>query len=148
MQLLALSDLHVEHRSTQVPEEILMTIADSMSYAGGIYEAPPYNRNNCAVVVMGPEHANIIASKGWSKQDARQFLWEHYGKTKRELTKFGKIMGVEDEADDAFIPNSSSADSIILVVAGSANAGVTTIFPNFAAGDKRTARSFTAPIKF
>ena len=65
------SDLHVEHRSTQAPEEILNTIADSMSYAGGIYEAPPYNRNNGCAVVMGPEHANIIAGKGWTKQAVR-----------------------------------------------------------------------------
>lgn len=27
-------DLYVEHRGTQVPEEILLTIADAMSYAG------------------------------------------------------------------------------------------------------------------
>ena len=30
------SDLYVEHRMSQVPEELLLTIADSMSYAGAI----------------------------------------------------------------------------------------------------------------
>lgn len=130
---MARSDLHVEHRSTQAPDEILLTIADSMSYAGGIYEAPPYNRNNGSIVVMCPEHAHIIAGKGWSKQDVRQFLWEHFGKTKAELRRFGKIIGLEEEPEDTFIHSSSSPDSILLVVSGAANAGVSTVCATFAA---------------
>jgi hypothetical protein len=141
------SDLHVEHRSTQVPEEILMTIADSMSYAGGIYEAPPYNLNCVCAVVMGPEHANIIASKGWSKQDVKQFLWEHWGRTKQQLAVFGKTIGLEKEADDAFIHAAKGPDSILLVVSGAPNAGVSTVCPNFAPGDTRTPRNATAEIK-
>jgi hypothetical protein len=129
---MARSDLHVEHRSTQVPEEILLTIADSMSYAGGIYEAPPYNRNSGSIVVMCPEHAQIIARGGWSKKDVKQFLWEHFGKTKRELRRFGKVIGLEDEPEDAFIHTSQSPDTILLVVSGAANAGVTTVCSNFA----------------
>ena len=126
------SDLHVEHRSTQSPEEILYTIADSMSYAGGIYEAPPYNRTSGSIVIMGPEHAQIIANGGWSKQAVRQFLWEHFGKTKRELRRFGKIIDMENEPEDAFIHTSKSPDSILLVVSGAANAGVSTVCSNFA----------------
>ena len=141
------SDIHVEHRSTQVPEEILMTIADTMSYAGGIYEAPPYNQNSCCVVLMGPEHANIVASKGWSKADAKQFLWEHWGKTKAQLRSYGKVIGLENEADDAFIHNGRGPDSILLVVSGAPNAGVSTVLPNFSPGDDRQKRSFTAPLK-
>ncbi|MGH2586917.1 MAG: hypothetical protein ACRDJE_18545, partial [Dehalococcoidia bacterium] len=126
------SDLHVEHRSTQVPEEILLTIADSMSYAGGIYEAPPYNRTSGSIVVMGPEHAQVIASRGWSKQQVKEFLWEHFGRTKRELRRFAKIIEMEDEAEDAFIHTSQSPDSILLVVSGATNAGVSTVCSNFA----------------
>ncbi|HLZ68496.1 MAG TPA: hypothetical protein VKV26_01160 [Dehalococcoidia bacterium] len=126
------SDLHVEHRSTQSPEEILLTIADSMSYAGGIYEAPPYNRTSGSIVVMGPEHAQIVARGGWTKQQVREFLFEHFGKTKRELRRFGKIIGLEDEAEDAFIHTAPSPDAILLVVAGSPNAGVSTVCSNFA----------------
>jgi len=126
------SDLHVEHRSTQVPEEILLTIADSMSYAGGIYEAPPFNRTSGSIVVMCPEHAQIIAGRGWSKQQVKQFLWEHFGRTKRVLRRFAKIIEMEDEPEDAFIHTSQSPDSILLVVSGAANAGVSTVCSNFA----------------
>jgi hypothetical protein len=126
------SDLHVEHRSTQVAEEILLTIADSMSYAGGIYEAPPYNTTSGSIVVMCPEHARIIARGGWSKRDVKQFLWERFGRTKRELRRFGKIIGMEHEPEDAFIHTAQSPDSILLVVSGAANAGVSTVCSNFA----------------
>jgi hypothetical protein len=134
------SDLHVEHRSTQSPEEILNTIADSMSYAGGIYEAPPYNRNNGSVIVMCPEHASIIAAKGWSKVDVRQYLWERFGKTKAQLRGYGKIIGLDDLAEDAWVPSSQSPDSLALFVSGAANAGVSTVCSTF------VARSGTAAI--
>jgi hypothetical protein len=133
------SDLHVEHRSTQVPEEILNTIADSMSYAGGIYEAPPYNRTSGSIVIMCPEHAQIIARGGWTKQQVRQYLWEHFGKTKRELRRFGKIIDMEPESEDSFIHTATSPDSILLVVSGAANAGVTTVCSNFAWRNATTA---------
>jgi len=130
MQLIR-SDLHVEHRSTQVPEEILLTIADTMSYAGGIYEAPPYNRSNGCVVIMGPEHASIIAGKGWSKQEVRRFLFEHCGRAKADLRRFGKVIGMEDTAEDAFVPHTRSPESILIVVSGASNAGVSTVCTNF-----------------
>ncbi len=62
----------------------------------------------------------------------RRFLWEHFGKTKRELRRFGKIIGLEHEAEDAFIHTAQSPESILLVVAGAANAGVSTVCSNFA----------------
>jgi hypothetical protein len=139
---MARSDLHVEHRSTQEPEEILHTIADSMSYAGAIYEAPPFNRNNGGIVVIGPEHAQIIASKGWSKQDVRQFLYEHWGRPVSDLRRFGK--GIDDEvrqlADDDFVKNTSTPDNIKIVVSGASNAGVSTVVVGF------VSRSGTRPI--
>jgi hypothetical protein len=129
------SDLYVEHRSTQVPEEILLTIADSMSYAGMITQITEERILHGAVVVMGPEHAQIIARKGWSKQDVKRFLWENFGKHKTELRRFGKVaLELELSADDAFIHTGASPDSILLVVSGANNAGVSTVCPSFTVG--------------
>jgi hypothetical protein len=125
------SDLHVEHRSTQEPEHILHSLADSLSYGGAIYEAPPYNRNNGGVIVIGPEHANIIASRGWSKQDVRQFLYEHYGRKMADLRKFGKVIGLEGEPDDKFINSARSPEALLIVVSGASNAGVSTVGMSF-----------------
>jgi hypothetical protein len=132
------SDLFVEHRSTQVPEEILATIADSMSYAGMITQVTESRIHHGAVVVMGPEHAQVIARQGWSKKDVRQYLWEHFGKTKAELRRYGKLhKDFEDEPEDAFIRSSPSVDNIYLIVAGASNAGVSTVCPSITIGRGR-----------
>ncbi len=125
------SDLHVEHRSTQDPEHILHTLADSLSYAGAIYEAPPFNRVNGAIIILGPEHANIIASGGWSKDQVRQFLFEHYGKTMRELRRYGKVIDLENEPDDKFITSARGPETLMIVVSGASNAGVSTVGMSF-----------------
>ena len=125
------SDLHVEHRSTQEPEHILHTLADSLSYSGAIYEAPPFNRNNGAVIILGPEHAGIIASGGWTKDGVRQFLYEHYGKRMADLRRYGKVIGLESEPDDAFINSARGPETLLIVVAGAGNAGVSTVGMSF-----------------
>jgi hypothetical protein len=129
------SDIYVEHRSTQVPEEILMTIADSMSDGGAVTQVTE-NRNDLgAVVVIGPEHAQIIAARGWSKGDCRAFLFAHFGKTKAELRRMGKLHpSFASFGEDELIPHASSENNIMLVVAGAANAGVSTILPSITMG--------------
>jgi hypothetical protein len=125
------SDLHVEHRSTQEPEHILHTLADSLSYGGAIYEAPPFNRNNGAVIILGPEHASIIASGGWTKDSVREFLFEHYGKRMADLRRFGKVIGLESEPDERFITSARGPETLLIVVAGAGNAGVSTVGMSF-----------------
>ena len=138
------STLHVDHRTTQVPEEILYTIARSMSYPGhatassnatgragagprtpGI-ELPGDGVAHGSVVVLGPEHARFMGEAGWSKQDVRQFLFDHWGNTARELRLCGgelrEIKG-RDYPDDTFIGASSDPDTIKVIVAGANNAG-------------------------
>ena len=129
------SDLYVEHRSTQVPEQILATIADSMSYGGMITQVTDARMLHGAIVLMGPEHANLIASRGWSKQDVKQFLWERFGKRKSDLRRMGKLHpDLEREAEDAFIRNTSGPEWIMVVVSGANNAGVSTVCPSITIG--------------
>ena len=129
------SDLYVEHRSTQEPEEILMTIADSMSYGGAVTQVTDTRNDLGAVVVMGPEHAQLIAARGWSKQDCKQFLFENFGKPKSELRRMGKLHPAFDaEPEEAFIPHGSSVKNVMLVVAGAANGGVSTVCPSITMG--------------
>src|ERR1700730_12430062 len=140
------SDLYVEHRSTQVPEEILATIADSMSYAGMITQVTDARMLHGAVVVMGPEHAQLIARQGWSKKDVKQFLFEHFGKTKRQLRRYGKLHpDIESEPEDAFIRVTSSPEWILLVVAGANNGGVSTVCPSITIG-REIGKNATRPL--
>jgi hypothetical protein len=124
-------DLYVEHRNTQVPEEILHTIADSMSYSGMVTELSEDRSFHGAVVVMGPEHAQILSNQGWSKQDVRQFLFEHFGRPRADLRRFGKLHPETAAGpDDELVPFCRDTESIVLVVAGANNAGVSTICPS------------------
>ncbi|MDE3076762.1 MAG: hypothetical protein KGJ86_15200, partial [Chloroflexota bacterium] len=81
------SNIHVENRASNKPEEVLLTIADAMSFVGG--PGASYRRSK-SCVVMGPEHAQLMARNGWSKAGVKQFLWEHYGRTMGDLRKMGR----------------------------------------------------------
>jgi hypothetical protein len=129
------SDIFVEHRRSQVPEEILATIADSMSYAGMITQVTDQLSKHSTIVVMGPEHAQLIARQGWSKQDVKRYLWEHCGKTKAELLRYGKLHpDYEHEPEDAFIRHSAGPEDIWLLVAGANNGGVSSVCPAITLG--------------
>lgn len=144
------SNMHIENRHTQDPERLLLSIADAMSYAGG----PLYYRLSPSAVVMGPEHAQLLARGGWSKAQVKQFLWEHYGRRLADLRRVGRgdfeegrrgvylyvekayhnrMPGAEDMTDDTFINFCPSPEGILLVVAGANNAGVSTVVPSMGA---------------
>jgi hypothetical protein len=136
------STLHIDHRTTQVPEEILYTFARSMSYlghatasasAGGriLQTTGVFHRNLGCVVVIGPEHAGHIAKGGWSKQDVRRYLFEHWGNTVAELRLCGEPPEIEGLADDYVIGASGTPESIKIVVAGANNAGESTLLPGY-----------------
>jgi hypothetical protein len=129
----ARSTLHVENRASNRPEEVLATIADSMSYAGSV-------GGRAATVVMGPEHAHLLARHGWSKQRAKEFLFENWGRRQSDLRRFGlargdgtggdPLAGVGDgPGGDEFIRFGDSPDSIVLVVGGAHSAGLSTVVP-------------------
>ncbi|MDR5709820.1 MAG: hypothetical protein QN140_08375 [Armatimonadota bacterium] len=120
----------VEQRDSKQPEHILLSIADSMSYGGAYFPSP---RGHGSIVVMGPEHAQMIAEAGWSKQQVREFLWEHFGRRAGELRRLGKEGGLEAQLpDEAFVRFAPAPEAITLVVAGARNAGVSTVCPTFA----------------
>jgi len=54
-------------------EEILSTISGVVSTPG----SNNFYQGGEPVIVLGPEHANVIAGDGFSKKDAKQWLFEH-----------------------------------------------------------------------
>jgi hypothetical protein len=78
-----------------------------------------------AVVAMGPEHANLIAKRGCSTQDVKQYLWVHFGKQKRDLRSMGKLhLDLEGQDENRFTRSTSGPAWSMLVVSGASNAGV------------------------
>jgi hypothetical protein len=133
----ARSCLHVENRVSNKPEEVLLTIADSLSYGGVWFTG--WCRGS--TVVIGPTHAQLLDRHGWSKADVKQFLWEHWGRKKGDLRAWGEYEqevvhapfpgAYSDGPDDEFLRFGQSPESLTVVVAGAPSAGVSAVITHF-----------------
>ena len=112
-----------DQRSRTAPD-LLATIAGSMA----VIEHHKMTHWGDTLLVLSPEHARIVADDGWSKADARQFLWGRLRRPVSELVP-GRDGGdglpehvlrkFADPARDAtLIPKFRAPDNIKLLVAG------------------------------
>ncbi len=138
------SHLHVEARSATKPEHVLSDIANSIARTSALY-----SETSAVCVVLGPEHARLVGSFGWSKDEVKEFFVENAVCTRDDLERAGKT-GVSrdmrwlvpaDHADAIpgespnFVrrdgvdvhPVLSSTDDVVVVVAGAPNAGVSSV---------------------
>jgi hypothetical protein len=74
---------NVENHGGQSPESILDSIADSMGNLGNITIGE-------SVVVLSPEHARIVASTGFSKQDVKDYLFKEARRSVADMLRVGK----------------------------------------------------------
>jgi hypothetical protein len=133
------STLHIDHRTSQVAEELLYTMARSMSYAGHLTASASaggrilqtdgvFHKNLGCIVVLGPEHAGHIAKGGFGKKEIVEFLFKHWGSSAGELRRCGgDLESIAGLPEDAFIPAAARPESIIVVVGGANNAGETSL---------------------
>lgn len=77
-----------------------------------------------AMLVLGPEHAQIIAAQGWSKQDVKRFIFETARHPRGRLKK-GGMWGMFDwpeeysaDDDDLMMPIMRRPEDLIVIVAG------------------------------
>ena len=104
------------------PEGVLDSIASAMST---IAHNNAVSSGSCAVVI-GPEHAETIVSKQWTKSDVRNYLWEHTTNTYDEISFHGRYGTIYNRnlpdwykrESGARIPVVPSPDNIHLFVAG------------------------------
>ena len=133
---------HIDNRNTGDPTSILNDIADTCGRIGSMTR-----RFRRVGVVIGPEHAQLLAKHGMSKQDVKEHLAERSGRTAGALRDAGRgemaavfqntpgvsafdeaaTSGIEDVPDDELVTTLRTADDVIVVVAGAANAGVSTV---------------------
>ncbi|MBA2528362.1 MAG: hypothetical protein H0V19_00100 [Euzebyales bacterium] len=104
------------------PQGILDSICSAMST---IAHNNAVASGSCAVVI-GPEHATTIASRGWTRADVRSYLWAHTTNTFDDVS-FGHRYGTVYNRNlprwyrrhpDERIPIVPSPDDIHLFVAG------------------------------
>lgn len=112
-----------EHVNTTA-RGVLTTIVDTMATMG---TAKLYRTCSESLILLCPEHANIIAHDGWTKSDIRQFVLETGRRPFGEI-KRGGMFGPRgywpkwvDTSDDAtMIPMHENPEDIVIVVVGGA----------------------------
>jgi len=121
-----------DHVATEA-EEVLTTIAGTMAVQGT--NNIIYPSRGEALIVLGPEHAAMIANSGFSKQDAKRFLFEKARVPKCQFPRKHQELRFADYPDDALIPVAKEYSDVMIVVAG--GAGKHSMFsPSF--GDTRS----------
>jgi hypothetical protein len=115
---------NINDHESLTAEGILTTIAGTVAITGAndlFYKAEP-------LVIMSPEHAATVAAGGYSKADAKRFLYEHarlpLGKfSKENIERRLRIKYPERFAKagmDAPVPMVQDADDFMIVVIGGA----------------------------
>ena len=121
----ARSSVQLSQRGANTPEQVLLTIADTMSHLGSI------TSKGQTTIVMGPEHAHLIAGQGWSKADVKGFLHQHARRPVEDLDRVAKaylgVGGAGTAGSDGYVHQGQTPEDILLVVAGGRNAGVSTV---------------------
>ena len=107
---------NVENHGGNTPESILDSIADSMGNLGNITIGE-------SVIVLSPEHAAIVASTGFSRQDVKEYLFAHARQSVAALKSVAKYVPREHELQQQRIGTSDvhrglGPDDILVTVAG------------------------------
>lgn len=101
-----------DHRSHN-GEDLLNTICHTISSAGSNNSHVPGE----LLVIMGPEHANMLAKEGWSKRDVKQYIHEQSHVPAYLGNKGGRKLDKKWIFDDNVLLTRDMED-VILVVAG------------------------------
>ncbi|MDE3074283.1 MAG: hypothetical protein KGJ86_02550 [Chloroflexota bacterium] len=136
----------VDNRQTGDPRHVLNDIADTISRTGALMPA-----EHAACVILGPEHAQLLAGRGYSKRDVKEYLAEHSCRTYGDLRRTGRgsveepsgwrgpepathaggEASLEERDAGELVRLIPSPDDVFVVVAGARNAGVSTVAQPF-----------------
>ena len=130
---------NVENHRGTAPEQVLDCFADAMANLGCLSRGQ-------AAIVMSPEHAQVVASRGWTKDDARSYLFEHARRPVHDMQRVGKYIeagGGRREASagldahrviDEHVHRGRDADDILITVAGGDAGAHSAFIPSWSQG--------------
>jgi AhpC/TSA family len=103
-----------EHRS-RTPRDLAAALARA---AAALWSPNWWPVGAATLFVVCPEHADTLASAGWSRADVREAMWEAARLPAGRLRGGETTARVDRAADDELVPKWESPDDILLVVAG------------------------------
>jgi hypothetical protein len=122
------SPLQINDHASRSAEQLALSLGWTMASVWNYKNFPVFSDT---ALIVGPEHAKTFTQDGWSKNDLRQFLFEHIRRPLRELrpgVNGGEGAGVsmlagvnvqtEPPTDDTLYPKFPAPESILIVVAG------------------------------
>ena len=116
---------NVENHGGDTPEAILDCIADAMANYGCISLGQ-------TVVVLAPEHVQIVASTGWRKAQVQEYLFERAKRSVAGMRSVGKYVPREHRIqgrDD--IHRGLQPDDILITVGGGDAGGHSAFIPSW-----------------
>jgi len=118
---------YVDNRSTDSAEAVLRDLADTLARLGA-YVGGPHSSGG---LVLGPEHAQLLGSAGYSRAGVQQWLFEHAVRHRADMIAAGKGEHAGTESGGGVFAMMPSADAIPILVAGAANAAMSMVFRPF-----------------
>jgi hypothetical protein len=120
---------YVDNRATDSAEAVLADFADTLARLGA-YVAGAHSSGG---LVLGPEHAQLLANAGYSRAGVQQWLFEHAVRDRADLAAAGKgeHAAADGESGGRPFPMLPAAGDIPILVAGAANAAMSMVFRPF-----------------
>ena len=120
----------VDNRHTTVAEEVLWDLCDTVSRTGAAI-----GRHSSAGLVLGVEHAQLLAGAGYTKADVQGWMYEHAVRSHADLERAGKgLGGMEGPGIDAHGLHMLAAPEQLLVVVAACNAAMSMVVRPFGFG--------------
>ena len=130
----------VYNQLAATPEPLLRCFADALCNLG----TPNLRGYNQSLIVLAGEHAEVLRSAGWTKDDARRFLVEHARRSVADLKRAGRRPGAVEPADETTWKHAfERPEDLLIVRAGGVAGSWSACLPGW--GNKWT-RAVTIPI--
>ena len=124
------------------PGGVLLGMADAMANAGSMNIIGQQN----IVVVLAGEHMKVMRENGWSKQQVKEFLFEHAKRTIAHLKRAGRLPGgIKDEDERNWRHAVRKPEDIVVVAAGGRAGNFSAVLPGW--GSHQGTRCITTPIE-
>ena len=128
---------NVENHGGNTPEQVLGSVADAMANYGCITLGQ-------SVVILAPEHMQIVADAGWSRQDAQNFLFTAAKRSVDGMKGVGKFRdreydaqhgdGAHALAESGFVHRGLGPDDILITLGGGDAGGHSCFLPSWSRG--------------
>lgn len=120
--------INCENHGGNTPAAVLGSIADAMASLACISIGQ-------SVLVLAPEHAQIIADAGWSRRQVQEFLFDHAKRPMSELKRVMKFRdGIAKQQGREDMHRGLSPDDIVVIVAGGLAGGHSTFISSWSRG--------------